>query len=81
MGWVDDLFDELEVGADARRLIWGGTAAAWLGIDAGEHAGRDAASRRAGRDPGSRPASTTGTVAEVGDESTGRPMRLRDFCC
>jgi len=85
MGWVDDLLDELEVGADARRLIWGGTAAAWLGIDAGEHAGRDAASRRAGRDPGSRPASTTGTVAaslvEVGDESTGRPMRLRDFCC
>jgi predicted TIM-barrel fold metal-dependent hydrolase len=90
MGWVDDLLDELEVGADARRLVWGGTAAAWLGIDAGERAGRDAASRRAGRDAGSRPASKAdaaldrgagAALAEVGDESTGRPLRRRDFCC
>ena len=34
MGWVHELLDELEVDADARRRIWGGTAAAWLGRDA-----------------------------------------------
>jgi predicted TIM-barrel fold metal-dependent hydrolase len=33
MGWVDQLLDELEVDADARKRIWGGTAAAWLGLD------------------------------------------------
>jgi len=31
MGWVHALLDELEVAADARDRIWGGTAAAWLG--------------------------------------------------
>ena len=33
MGWVHDLLDELEVGGEARARIWGGTAAAWLGLD------------------------------------------------
>lgn len=32
MGWVEALLDELEVDADARRRIWSGTAAAWLGL-------------------------------------------------
>jgi predicted TIM-barrel fold metal-dependent hydrolase len=31
MGWVEMLLDELEVAPDARRRLWGGTAAAWLG--------------------------------------------------
>jgi len=33
MRWVDDLLDALDVATDARRRIWGGTAAAWLGLD------------------------------------------------
>ncbi len=33
MGWVTALLDELGASADARDRIWGGTAAAWLGID------------------------------------------------
>lgn len=33
MGWVRTLLDELEVDATARERIWGGTAAAWLGLD------------------------------------------------
>ena len=32
MGWVATLLDELEVDAAARARIWGGTAAAWLGL-------------------------------------------------
>ena len=35
MGWVHALLDELEVGSEAREQIWYGTAAAWLGLDAG----------------------------------------------
>jgi hypothetical protein len=31
MGWVHALLDELDVAADARERVWGGTAAAWLG--------------------------------------------------
>ncbi len=31
MGWVHTLLDELDVAAEARDRIWGGTAAAWLG--------------------------------------------------
>jgi predicted TIM-barrel fold metal-dependent hydrolase len=31
MGWVHALLDELDVGAEARERVWGGTAAAWLG--------------------------------------------------
>ncbi len=31
MGWVHALLDELDVAADARDRVWGGTAAAWLG--------------------------------------------------
>jgi hypothetical protein len=32
MGWVTTLLDQLEVGAPARASLWGGTAAAWLGL-------------------------------------------------
>ncbi|MEO7338905.1 MAG: amidohydrolase family protein, partial [Caldimonas sp.] len=33
MGWVTELLDQLQVDAVARARIWGGTAAAWLGLD------------------------------------------------
>ncbi len=33
MGWVATLLDEFDVDAAARARIWGGTAAAWLGLD------------------------------------------------
>jgi uncharacterized protein len=65
MGWVHALLDELDVDADSRRRIWGGTAAAWLG--------RDDASA-------ARPASERSPVVRSGDGS-GSPLRLRDVCC
>ena len=36
MGWVTSLLDELQVPEAARERVWGGTAAAWLGLGAGE---------------------------------------------
>ena len=54
MGWVHALLDELAVGPEARARIWGGTAAAWLGLD------------------------VSGAAAE---DTSDRPMRLRDICC
>jgi uncharacterized protein len=65
MGWVRDLLDELEVDADARRRVWGGTAAAWLGRDAAPPVPRTAFR--------SDDRST--------DDAAGRPLRLRDVCC
>jgi uncharacterized protein len=35
MGWVQELFDQLELDAATRERIWSGTAAAWLGIGTG----------------------------------------------
>jgi len=67
MGWVEALLDELAVDAEARRLIWGATAAAWLGI---------AAERDVGTGTARGPAS-----ADSRDESNDRPLRLRDVCC
>jgi len=67
MGWVEALLDELAVDAEARRLIWGATAAAWLGI---------AAERDGGTGTARAPAS-----ADSRDESNDRPLRLRDVCC
>ena len=32
MGWVQELFDQLELDAATRERLWSGTAAAWLGI-------------------------------------------------
>lgn len=32
MGWVQELFDQLALDEPARRQIWHGTAAAWLGL-------------------------------------------------
>jgi uncharacterized protein len=66
MGWVDELLDELEVGADARRRLWGGTAAAWLGRDAAAAVSLRTASRSDDRST---------------DDAAGRPLRLRDVCC
>ena len=67
MGWVEALLDELAVDAEARRLIWGATAATWLGI---------AAERDGGTGTARAPAS-----ADSRDESNDRPLRLRDVCC
>ena len=67
MGWVHALLDELDVDADARQRVWGGTAAAWLGI-------ADAPAKR-GAPADSLAASATPA------EDLGRPLRLRDVCC
>lgn len=67
MGWVHALLDELEVDANARTRIWGGTAAAWLGIDR--------ADRR------SQTRSFEPLDAPIGDDASGAPLRLRDVCC
>jgi len=77
MGWVHALLDELGVDADARRRIWGGTAAAWLGHDASAAARGTStawtfpAADRPPDDTADRPA----------DEPASRPLRLRDVCC
>jgi predicted TIM-barrel fold metal-dependent hydrolase len=66
IGWVEALLDELEVDAEARRRLWGGTAAAWLDIGEARAARRASAAR----------------LAEQGaDELAGQPLRLRDACC
>jgi predicted TIM-barrel fold metal-dependent hydrolase len=67
MGWVESLLDELAVDAEARRQIWGETAATWLGIAAADVGRADAVRASASLD--SR------------DESNDRPLRLRDVCC
>jgi hypothetical protein len=67
MGWVHALLDELEVDVEARRRIWGGTAAAWLGRG-------DAPGGRRHRTEPVRDAATPAADA-------GKPLRLRDVCC
>jgi predicted TIM-barrel fold metal-dependent hydrolase len=68
MGWVHALLDELEVEAEARQRIWGGTAAAWLGL------GDEARERIAGAE--------APTLVDVADQDADdRPLRLRDVCC
>jgi len=77
MGWVQALLDELEVDADARRRVWGGTAAAWLGRD-GSSAGRGA-SASSTFPAADRPPDDTADPSA--DEAASRPLRLRDVCC
>ena len=67
MGWVDALLDELEVDAAARRRVWGGTAAAWLGRG-------DASAERP------LPATPVAAIAAPAEDG-GKPLRLRDVCC
>jgi predicted TIM-barrel fold metal-dependent hydrolase len=67
MAWVEALLDELAVDPEARRRLWGETAASWLGIAAG----------RAGATAGP----TAPTPGRIGDEADGRPLRVRDVCC
>lgn len=45
MGWVHTLLDELDVSASGRARIWGGTAAAWLGLHEDADPGESDASR------------------------------------
>jgi predicted TIM-barrel fold metal-dependent hydrolase len=68
MGWVDALLDELEVDDDARRSIWSGTAAAWLGID-----------RAVGRPAHASLFASTDVPPDA--DASGPPLRLRDVCC
>jgi len=76
MGWVHALLDELEVDADARARIWGGTASAWLGRDgANDHAARTAAACSASDRP------PDDSADRCADEPACRPLRLRDVCC
>jgi predicted TIM-barrel fold metal-dependent hydrolase len=71
MGWVERLLDELEVDAEGRRQIWGGTASAWLGRGAPD-------TTRVAGVPG---ATDEGPEADDAP-AEGRPMRrLRDVCC
>jgi predicted TIM-barrel fold metal-dependent hydrolase len=66
IGWVEALLDELDVDNEARRRIWGGTAAAWLGRDVG----------------GDRPPrATPATAIDADVELSPRPLRLRGLCC
>jgi predicted TIM-barrel fold metal-dependent hydrolase len=67
MGWVHALLDELDVDVDARRRIWGGTAAAWLGRGDGQ------GGRRVRAEP-----FVDAVTAPV---DAGQPLRLRDVCC
>ncbi len=68
MGWVHSLLDELEVDADARRHLWGGTAAAWLGrADAGSP-----------RDPN---LASSPDADRSNADASDRPFSLRDVCC
>jgi predicted TIM-barrel fold metal-dependent hydrolase len=68
MGWVRQLLDELEVDAAGRRRIWGGTAAAWLGLPA--PVALDTSSATVAPDE-----------ARGADDVGGRPMRLQGICC
>jgi len=80
MGWVHALLDELEVDADARARIWGGTAAAWLGRDgASGHSARTASSSASPFPLSDRPRDDG--AGRPADEPTSRPLRLRDICC
>jgi uncharacterized protein len=70
MAWVDKLLDELEVDAEGRKRIWGGTAAAWLGLDS------------SARTDAPFPAGDAGGSARDDElEAGGRRLRLRDVCC
>jgi len=67
MGWVDALLDDLNVDDKARRRIWGGTAAAWLGRETGA---------------GDRPLRWAGPArADADSDSEPGPLRLRGICC
>jgi predicted TIM-barrel fold metal-dependent hydrolase len=68
-GWVEALLDELAVDAAARRQLWGGTAAAWLGRDSAARASRAAN------------ASSSPAADRASDDDADRPLRLRDVCC
>jgi predicted TIM-barrel fold metal-dependent hydrolase len=92
IGWVADLLDALEVDAAGRARIWGGTAAAWLGL-AGHDAGRfGAGAARDVEDVGAK-VDDKGFSAGVDDAEVGveldddtsreaaRPLRLNRICC
>src|SRR5204862_7435074 len=79
MGWVHALLDELEVDADARARIWGGTAAAWLGRDGSSgHSARAASSSASPLPISDRP--PDGGADRPADEPASRPLRLPDMC-
>jgi len=79
MGWVHDLLDGLEVDADARARIWGGTAAAWLGRDTSGRSARAAPFPASASSLSDRPPDDG--ADRPADEPASRPLRLRDICC
>lgn len=77
MGWVTDLLDELQVDAAARARIWGGTAAAWLGLES------PAANTGRAR-PGTEPVVPEEPKAPEEPNpvaAAGTPLRLNCICC
>ena len=84
MGWVTDLLDVLEVDAAARARIWGGTAAAWLGLEGGE-AGRRLPA--AGPAVGPRPvppralSNAIARLASAERAPGAPPLRYARICC
>lgn len=65
--WLQDLLDELEIGAEAQASIWSGTASAWLGAP---RCGRAA--------PVTADAETAGAGAPF---RFGRGAAMRPVCC
>lgn len=82
-GWVEDLLDELEVDSHARQRIWSGTAAAWLGLDAGmAPPKRDQATPANGDAQWAQATDVSSANAFMSSaEDEDRPMRLNLRCC
>ncbi|MEO7339007.1 MAG: hypothetical protein ABIV63_20730, partial [Caldimonas sp.] len=79
MGWVTELLDQLQVDAVARARIWGGTAAAWLGLDGDAPPQTRPRAAANDLDPTSPDGDPDHAVIDADDGGT--PMRLRRICC
>jgi predicted TIM-barrel fold metal-dependent hydrolase len=81
MGWVADLLDELEVDAAGRARIWGGTAAAWLGLESPQPGRSARPPARPGGDRTPAPIGLDTVAAKARAEADGPPLRLQRICC
>ena len=84
MGWVTALLDELDVDSAARARIWGGTAAAWLGLPSTGPAQGTAAADGERESPSNgqrRAALFTSDFETRRSPSAGSPLRLHRMCC
>jgi len=66
IGWVEALFDELELDPSARARIWAGTAAAWLKLEPDSTP--------------IRPERRAAAITETERFGGGPPLRFR-LCC